>query len=124
MKKQYVLGRKKGHRKALLTNLGKKLIIHKRIITTLAKAKALKPFIEPILTKSKKDTVHSRRQVFAHFQDKVPTKTLFNDIAPRIADRPGGYTRIIHLPRRAGDNAEMAMIELVDYSIQQESTAK
>lgn len=123
MKKQYVLGRKKAHRKALLANLGKNLIIHKRIITTLAKAKALKPFIEPILTKSKTNTTHSRRQVFARFQDKVPTKTLFTDIAPRIADRPGGYTRIIHLPKRAGDNADMAMIELVDYSRKQENIA-
>ena len=124
MKKQYVLGRTKGQRNALLKNLGKQLIIHKRLTTTLAKAKALRPFIESIITKSKNDSTHSRRQVFASFQDKVPTKILFNEVAARISDRPGGYTRIIRLPKRAGDNANMALIELVDYSRKQETTAK
>ena len=116
MHKRYILGRKSAHRKALLTNLSKGLITHKKVITTLAKAKALRKFIEPILTKSKKDTTHTRRLVFSFFQDKEPVKTLFNDIAHRIANRPGGYTRIIRLPKRAGDNADMALIELVDYS--------
>ena len=104
------------HRKALLTNLAKVLILHKRINTTLAKAKALRKFVEPILTKAKNDTTHSRRVVFSYFQDKVPVKELFNDIALKIVDRPGGYTRIIRLGNRLGDNAEMCMIELVDYN--------
>ena len=116
MKKQYVLGRVQSQRKALLKNLGIQLIEHKHLTTTLAKAKALRPFIESIITKSKKDDTHSRRQVFANFQNKKTTKILFDDIAPRIQDRPGGYTRIIQLPPRPGDNAKMAFIELVDYS--------
>ena len=124
MKKKYVLGRKKGPRKALLKNLGKQLVEHKRIITTLAKSKALRPFIESIITKTKKDSIHSRRQVFRHFQDKLTTKALFDEIAPRVAERPGGYTRIIKVPNRAGDNAEMALIELVDFSEKKESIAK
>lgn len=110
------LSRPSAHRKALLANLAKALILHKRINTTLAKAKALRKFIEPILTKVKNDTTHARRVVFSYFQDKVPVKELFNDIAPKIADRPGGYTRIIRLGNRLGDNAEMCMIELVDYN--------
>ena len=110
------LSRPAAHRKALLVNLAKALILHKRINTTLAKAKALKKFIEPILTKAKIDTTHARRIVFSHFQDKVPVKELFNEIAPKIMDRPGGYTRIIRLGNRLGDNAEMCMIELVDYN--------
>lgn len=110
------LSRPTAHRKALLTNLAKVLILHKRINTTLAKAKALRKFVEPILTKAKKDTTHARRVVFSYFQDKVPVKELFNDIAPKIANRPGGYTRIIRLGNRLGDNAEMCMIELVDYN--------
>ena len=123
MKKQYTLGRKRAHRKALLKNLSIQLILHKHLITTLAKAKALRPFIEAIITKSKHDTTHHRRQVFAHFQDKTATKTLFQDVAPRIKDRQGGYTRIIRLPKRPGDNADMAFIELVDYSHKQQNTA-
>lgn len=110
------LSRLAPHRKALLSNLAKSLILNKRINTTVAKAKALRKFVEPILTKAKQDDTHSRRVVFAHFQDKVPVKELFNEIAPKIADRPGGYTRIIRLGNRLGDNAEMCMIELVDYN--------
>lgn len=110
------LGRPAGHRKALLMNLAKSLIRHKRIITTLAKGKVLRSFIEPILTRAKQDTTHSRRMVFAHFQDKEPVKELFNHIAEKIEQRPGGYTRIVKLPNRAGDNAAMCMIELVDYN--------
>ncbi len=110
------LSRPTGHRKALLINLAKSLIIHKRVITTLAKARALRTFVEPILTKAKKDTTHSRRMVFSEFQDKVPVKELFNHIAEKIGQRPGGYTRIIKLGNRAGDNAEQCLIELVDYN--------
>ena len=110
------LSRPAAHRKALLANLAKSLILHKCINTTVAKAKALRKFVEPILTKAKQDDTHSRRVVFAHFQDKAPVKELFNEIAPKIADRPGGYTRIIRLGNRLGDNAEMCMIELVDYN--------
>jgi large subunit ribosomal protein L17 len=110
------LSRPTAHRKALLANLAKVLILHKRINTTLAKAKALRKFVEPILTRAKSDTTHARRVVFSYFQDKVPVKELFNDIAPKIANRPGGYTRIIRLGNRLGDNAEMCMIELVDYN--------
>lgn len=110
------LGRPIGHRKALLMNLSKSLIMHKRIVTTLAKGKVLRSFIEPILTRSKQDTTHARRMVFAHFQDKEPVKELFNHIAEKIEQRPGGYTRIIKLGNRAGDHAPMCMIELVDYN--------
>lgn len=110
------LSRPAAHRKALLANLAKSLILHKRINTTVAKAKAVRKFIEPILTKAKTDTTHSRRVVFSYFQDKVPVKELFNEIAPKIMDRLGGYTRIIRLGNRLGDNAEMCMIELVDYN--------
>ena len=110
------LSRPAAHRKALLANLAKSLILHKRINTTLAKAKALRKFVEPILTKAKNDTTHARRVIFSYFQDKVPVKELFNNIASKIADRPGGYTRIIRLGNRLGDNAEMCMIELVDYN--------
>ncbi len=110
------LGRPKGHRKALLMNLSKSLILHKRIVTTLAKGKVLRSFIEPILTRAKQDTTHSRRIVFSHFQDKEPVKELFNHIADKIEKRPGGYTRIIKLTNRSGDNAAMCMIELVDYN--------
>ena len=110
------LGRQKGHRKALLQNLANALIAHKRITTTLAKAKALRVFIEPLLTKSKNSSTHSQRVVFSHLQQKETVAELFNNIAPKIADRPGGYTRIIKLGSRLGDAAEMAMIELVDYN--------
>ena len=110
------LSRNAAHRKALLANLAKSLILNKRINTTVAKAKALRKFVEPILTKAKQDDTHSRRVVFSYFQDKVPVKELFNEVAPKIADRPGGYTRIIRLGNRLGDNAEMCIIELVDYN--------
>lgn len=110
------LGRPTGHRKALLMNLAKSLIMHKRIVTTLAKGKVLRSYIEPILTRAKQDTTHSRRMVFAHFQDKEPVKELFNHISEKIEQRPGGYTRVIKLSNRSGDNAPMCMIELVDYN--------
>jgi large subunit ribosomal protein L17 len=110
------LGRTASHRKALLTNLTCQLFEHKKIVTTLAKAKALRPFVEPIITKSKDNTTHQRRLVFSRLQDKVAVKELFDVISPKIASRPGGYTRIIKLGKRVGDNAELAMIELVDYN--------
>jgi large subunit ribosomal protein L17 len=110
------LGRKKGHRDALLMNLANSLITHKRINTTLAKAKALRIFVEPILTKSKENTTHSRRMVFSDLQNKAVVSELFENIAEKIADRPGGYCRIIKTGFRKGDGAEMAMIELVDYN--------
>jgi large subunit ribosomal protein L17 len=110
------LGRKSAHRKAMLSNMACSLIEHKRITTTLAKAKALRIYVEPLLTKSKSDTTHSRRVVFSYLQNKEAAAELFRDIAPKVMDRPGGYTRIIKLPNRLGDNAEMAMIELVDFN--------
>lgn len=115
------LGRKKAHRVALLSNLAIALITHKRIVTTLAKAKALRTYVEPLLTKTKKaDTKeaisHQHRIVFSHLQDKEATKELFTVVGPKIASRPGGYTRIIKLGIRPGDNAEKAMIELVDFN--------
>lgn len=110
------LGRQASHRHALLANLAISLITHKRINTTLAKARALRRFIEPLLTKSKNDTTHSRRIVFSYLQNKDAVTELFREISGKIADRPGGYTRIIKLNNRPGDNAEMAMIELVDYN--------
>ena len=99
-----------------MSNMATSLIVHKRIQTTLAKAKALRVYVEPLLTKSKNDTTHSRRTVFSYLQDKDAVSELFRDIAPKIASRPGGYTRIIKLENRLGDNAEMALIELVDYN--------
>jgi large subunit ribosomal protein L17 len=110
------LSRTASHRKALLTNLAIELIRHKRIVTTLTKAKALRTWIEPILTKSKSNTTHSRRIVFSYLQNKEAIKELFDVIAEKIAARPGGYTRIIKLGIRTGDNAEQAMIELVDFN--------
>lgn len=110
------LGRKKGHRDALLMNLANSLILHKRINTTLAKAKALRVFVEPILTKSKSNTTHSRRMVFADLKQKEVVKELFDNVASKIAERPGGYCRIIKTGFRKGDGAEIAMIELVDYN--------
>lgn len=110
------LGRKTPHRKALLRNLACQLIQHKRIVTTLAKAKALRVFVEPILTKSKKDDTHSRRIVFSYLHDKEAIKELFSTVSSKIGDRPGGYCRIIKLERRLGDAADMAMIELVDFN--------
>ncbi len=110
------LGRKKGHRDALLMNLANSLILHKRINTTLAKAKALRVYVEPIITKSKDNTTHSRRMVFADLRQKEVVKELFDNVAPKIADRPGGYCRIIKTGFRKGDGAEIAMIELVDFN--------
>jgi large subunit ribosomal protein L17 len=110
------LGRTTSHRKAMLANMATSLILHKRITTTLAKAKVLRGYVEPLLTKSKSDTTHSRRTVFSYLQDKDATSILFREVAEKIANRPGGYTRIIKLENRLGDNAEMAIIELVDYN--------
>lgn len=110
------LGRQKGHREALLKNMSNSLIKYKRINTTLAKAKALRVHLEPILTKSKTNTTHSRRVVFSYLQDKASIEELFGPIAEKIADRPGGYLRVIKTGFRKGDGAEMAMIELVDYN--------
>lgn len=110
------LGRKTPHRKALLRNLACQLIQHKRIVTTLAKAKALRVFVEPLITKSKNDTTHQRRVVFSYLQNKEAIKELFSTVNTKVGDRPGGYTRIIKLDRRIGDAADMAMIELVDFN--------
>ena len=110
------LGRKSGHRKALLANMASSLILKKRITTTEAKAKALKPYVEPIITKAKDDSTHSRRVVFSYLKDKEATAELFRTIAPKVADRPGGYTRILHLGFRQGDAASMVMMELVDFN--------
>lgn len=110
------LSRKKGHRDALLTNLTISLIEHKRIFTTLAKAKALRVFAEPLITRSKKDDTANRRLVFSYLQNKEAVKELFGVIAEKVANRPGGYTRILKTGHRLGDNAEMAMIELVDFN--------
>ncbi len=114
--KNNALGRKKAHRDSLLSNMAISLIEHKRIETTLAKAKALRRYVEPLLTKSKNDTTHSRRTVFSYLQSKEATAALFRDVAPKIAERPGGYVRIIKMGNRLGDAAEMAMIELVDFN--------
>jgi large subunit ribosomal protein L17 len=110
------LSRKTAHRKAMLSNMACSLIEHKRINTTIAKAKALRVYVEPILTRSKDDSTHSRRQVFKYLQSKDMVTELFREVAPKIADRPGGYTRIIRTGYRLGDNAEMCMIELVDFN--------
>ena len=110
------LGRQAGHRKALLANLASSLILKKRITTTVAKAKALKSYVEPLITKSKDDSTHSRRVVFSYLKDKAAVAELFRTVAPKIADRPGGYTRVLHLGFRQGDAAEMALIELVDFN--------
>ena len=110
------LGRKTAHRKSMLANMSCSLIEHKRINTTVAKAKALKQFIEPLVTKSKNDTTHNRRIVFSRLRQKQAVAILFRDISEKIGDRPGGYTRIIKLGNRLGDNADMAMIEFVDYN--------
>ncbi len=110
------LGRKTAHRKSMLANMACSLIEHKRINTTVAKAKALKQFVEPMITKSKEDTTHNRRIVMAKLRQKDAVTELFRDVATKIGDRPGGYTRIIKLGNRLGDNADMAMIELVDYN--------
>ena len=110
------LGRKSGHRKALLSNMASSLILNKRIVTTVAKAKALKSYVEPLITKSKEDTTHSRRVVFSYLKDKNAVSELFRTVAPKIANRPGGYTRVLHVGFRQGDAAEMALIELVDFN--------
>ena len=110
------LGRTSSHRKAMLANMASSLIMHKRITTTLAKAKALRGYIEPLITKAKSDTTHSRRMVFKQLTDKYAVTELFREVSAKVGDRPGGYTRIIKLENRLGDNAEMAMIELVDYN--------
>ena len=115
------LGRKKAHREALMSNMASQLIMHKRIVTTHAKAKALRTYIEPLITKTKKveskeQIMHNHRIVFSYLQDKTAVKELFTEIGPKVAARPGGYTRIIKLGIRLGDNAERAMIELVDYN--------
>ncbi len=110
------LSRTASHRKALLSNLAIELITHKRIVTTLAKAKALRTYIEPLVTKGKENTTHQRRIVFSYLQDKVAVAELFGNIAEKVGGRPGGYTRIIKLGARRGDNAETALIELVDFN--------
>jgi len=115
-KKHNHLGRKTAHRKAMLANMSCSLITHKRINTTVAKAKALRVFVEPIITKSKADTTHNRRLAFAALRDKYAVSELFREVAVKVADRPGGYVRIIKLGNRQGDNAPMAMVELVDYN--------
>ena len=110
------LGRTSSHRKAMLANMAMSLIMHKRISTTTAKAKALKVYVEPIITRSKNDTTHSRRIVFSYLQDKNTVTELFRNVAPKVAGRPGGYTRILKTGFREGDNAEMCIIELVDFN--------
>ena len=110
------LGRKSGHRKALLANMASSLILNKRIETTVAKAKALKMYVEPLITKSKDDSTHSRRTVFSYLKNKEAVTELFRTIAPKIADRPGGYTRVLKTGFRQGDGADMALIELVDFN--------
>jgi large subunit ribosomal protein L17 len=110
------LGRKSEHRQALMMNMANSLIAHKRINTTLAKAKALRRFVEPLITKSKADTTHNRRTVFSYLKNKEAVTELFREVAPKVADRPGGYLRIIRTGYRQGDNAEMCMIELVDFN--------
>jgi large subunit ribosomal protein L17 len=115
-KKVSKLGRTKAHREAMLSNMAVSLVKHKRIFTTTAKAKALRKFVEPLITKSKTNTTHSRRVVFSYLQDKDAIKELFSTVATQVAERPGGYTRILKTHFRAGDNAEMCMMELVDFN--------
>lgn len=110
------LGRQSGHRKATLANMASSLILHKRINTTVAKAKALKMYLEPLVTKSKEDTTHSRRVVFSYLKNKFAVAELYRTIAPKIADRPGGYLRVLHTGFRQGDAAEMALVEFVDFN--------
>ena len=110
------LGRTSSHRKSMLANMATSLIIHKRIATTTAKAKALKTFVEPLITKSKKDSTHSRRVVFGYLKDKEAVAELFREISPKVGERPGGYTRLLKTGNRIGDNAEMCILELVDYN--------
>ncbi|MGQ9621397.1 MAG: 50S ribosomal protein L17, partial [Bacteroidales bacterium] len=110
------LGRTDSHRKAMLSNMATSLILHKRITTTTAKAKALRTYIEPLITRSKEDTTHSRRMVFRYLRNKEAVAELFREVSPKIAERPGGYTRILKTGNRLGDNAEMCIIELVDFN--------
>jgi len=110
------LGRTSEHRKAMLSNMASSLILHKRITTTLAKAKALRSYVEPLITKAKEDSTHSRRMVFSYLQNKEAVSALFREVSLKVADRPGGYTRILKTGPRLGDNAEMCIIELVDYN--------
>ncbi|MBK7713804.1 MAG: 50S ribosomal protein L17 [Bacteroidales bacterium] len=110
------LGRTSSHRKAMLANMATSLILHKRITTTTAKAKALRTYVEPLITKSKEDSTHSRRVVFSYLKDKTAVAELFRDISPKVGERPGGYTRILKLGNRIGDNADMCILELVDYN--------
>jgi large subunit ribosomal protein L17 len=111
------LGRTSSHRKSMLSNMAVSLIIHKKITTTTAKAKALKTFVEPLITKSKEDSTHSRRVVFSYLKDKSAVAELFREVSPKIADRRGGYTRILKIGNRIGDNAEMCILELVDFNV-------
>ena len=110
------LGRTSSHRKAMLANMASSLILHKRITTTTAKAKALRTFVEPLITKSKEDSTHSRRMVFSYLKDKEAVAELFREVSPKVAERPGGYTRILKIGNRIGDNADMCILELVDYN--------
>jgi large subunit ribosomal protein L17 len=110
------LGRTSSHRRAMLANMATSLILYKRITTTTAKAKALRTYVEPLITKSKEDSTHSRRVVFSYLKDKTAVAELFRDISPKIGERPGGYTRILKLGNRIGDNADMCILELVDYN--------
>lgn len=110
------LGRTSSHRKAMLSNMAASLILHKRITTTTAKAKALRTYIEPLITKSKDDSTHSRRVVFSYLKDKEAVAELFREVSPKVAERPGGYTRMLKIGNRIGDNADMCIIELVDYN--------
>ncbi|GAB3540839.1 50S ribosomal protein L17 [Pontibacter brevis] len=122
-KKVNHLGRTASHRKAMLSNMAASLILHKRVSTTVAKAKALRKYVEPLLTKSKNDTTHSRRTCFAYLQNKESVKELFDEVSVKVANRPGGYTRILKTGYRLGDNAEMCVIELVDYNEDMLTTA-
>ena len=115
-KKGNPLGRKKAHAESLMSNMAASLIFHKRLSTTLAKARALRTYVEPIITRSRKDTTHSRRMVFRHLQNKNAVAALFRDVAPKVAERPGGYTRILKTGFRTGDGADMCFIELVDFN--------
>ena len=118
------LGRQSGHRKAMLANMASSLILHKRITTTVAKAKALRSYVEPLITKAKEDSTHSRRVVFSYLKDKYAVTELFRNVAPKVAGRPGGYTRVLHTGFRQGDAADMALIELVDFNEAALATAK
>lgn len=118
------LGRTSSHRKAMLSNMANSLLLHKRITTTLAKAKELRVFVEPLITRAKEDTTHNRREVFSNLKSKQVVTELFRDIIVKVGDRPGGYTRILKTGNRMGDNAEMCMIELVDYNENMLSTPK